>query len=466
VSNTGEPLLVKTIPPKVPFDLPDDASQNDTNEKVREILDHLNRNARYQNRIATLLNSDFAVDGGQINSLTVGQLTGGTINTTDINLGNNKFVLSSSLRRLTIKDDNNTTRVDLGRFGSGVSYGIKAYDDSGDLILDIDGLGAEVIGPLQYQAGSINSSTFFSNGVVTSSILASNSVTTAKIAANAVTAAEINVANLAAISGNFGTITSGTVSASVSVSAGAIDVGTLIADGSPVSIEITGSGALLFRSGGDIEMRSNGTDWNYITFYNDAGTTERLQISSQASYQRFNPTNDLEIASKGTSRTLYLGRALGNSKDWLNISVNSTNIIVNGTVRPGSNKGEDLGTSGIAFDDVWADDFQNVADIGLSNGWVICETDKVFEDAPPEDGLVVIREDGMIPFILGRDGYIYCKGFKQLEEYEHFDKKRKLSNVERKKITKYKKDFPEFWARTKRNRDKVINKDGTPRLLH
>lgn len=164
-----------------------------------------------------------AIDDAKIATVSAGKLTAGTITAGLISLGNDRFQLDSSLRRLTVQDDNNTQRVLLGKLGAGAQdYGIQIYNTSGVLILGADGLGINVVGAGQLQEGSVTGDKVVANAIdvnklaansVTSDKIVSNAITSAKIAAGQVTADKLSVATLSAITANLGAVTAGTVTA-------------------------------------------------------------------------------------------------------------------------------------------------------------------------------------------------------------------------------------------------------------
>lgn len=119
------------------------------------------------------------------------------------------------------------------------------------------------------------------------------SIGTADIQNLAVTNAKINDLNAGKI--NTGILNAAVVSV-INLSATNISTGTLTADGSPVSISVTGAGALLFSSGGDIVMRANATDFNYIYWQTTAGTQKgTIGLGSSGAYLTLASSNSAGI---------------------------------------------------------------------------------------------------------------------------------------------------------------------------
>lgn len=178
--------------------------------------------ADFQNlSIVNAMIADATIDDAKIADLSVGKLTAGTITAGEILLGNDRFIIDSSLRRLTVQDDLNVARVLLGRLGNGAQdYGIQIYGADGTLIIGADGLGVAVVGAGNLADGSVTADKIVANAIsvdkmaansVTALQLTTNSVTSAAIVAGAVSADKMSVATLSAITANVGTLTAGLI---------------------------------------------------------------------------------------------------------------------------------------------------------------------------------------------------------------------------------------------------------------
>jgi len=103
--------------------------------------EHNKQLARFQGELYNILHNGNLVRSFQVEKLTADKLIAGTIAVDKIYLGDTTFELSGILKRIIIKDDSDTVRVDFGRFGAGTDYGMKLYDLAGAVIIDLTGLG-------------------------------------------------------------------------------------------------------------------------------------------------------------------------------------------------------------------------------------------------------------------------------------------------------------------------------------
>jgi|GEM_PF-6444588 len=144
-------------------------------------------------QITTALIADLAVTNAKINDLAASKLTAGTIAAGSIYLGGANFLLDGTATRVTIQDDQAipVTRVKLGKTGVGATdYGLQVYDGSGNLIVDIGGLGTNVVGTNQLQALAVTSAKI-ANLTITAAQIADATIAASKIVAGTITANEI-----------------------------------------------------------------------------------------------------------------------------------------------------------------------------------------------------------------------------------------------------------------------------------
>ena len=104
---------------------------------------------------ATILDANIAtgtITSAKIASLAADKITAGTIGAELIKLGADQFELDGTNVYLRIVDTQGSPqeRIKIGKTGAGATdYGIQVRDDSGNLIVDIDGLGTNTVGNSQ-----------------------------------------------------------------------------------------------------------------------------------------------------------------------------------------------------------------------------------------------------------------------------------------------------------------------------
>lgn len=190
------------------------------------------------------LESGWLIRNPRVVSLDASKITAGTIFTQDLYIGSNQGIqLLGSQDLIIVKDKQATpqTRVRIGKLGTASDdWGIEVTDSAGNV---------------RFRAGN----TTYINGAIivdatiTNSKLADGSVTDPKVASG--------------------------------LSATKITTGTLTVTSSSVAIDVTGSGAVVFRNGGDIIMRATSGDTNFISFQNSSAVTKH-QITYQPSWNR------------------------------------------------------------------------------------------------------------------------------------------------------------------------------------
>src|SRR3990172_4640731 len=93
------------------------------------ILNHLKKVSQYTQYDRESLFDVLATQ--QIPNISVDKLLAGTITVDNILLGDSTFELDGLLKQIRVSDDTPTVRLEIGRFGAGAAYGIKAYQSDG-----------------------------------------------------------------------------------------------------------------------------------------------------------------------------------------------------------------------------------------------------------------------------------------------------------------------------------------------
>jgi hypothetical protein len=313
--------------------------------------------------------------------------------------GNGSIGLLGTTTQITVTDENGQDRIIMGELGTGnTNWGIQAIDENGDVVFQtgsttfIDGV---IINNASINDAQINTL----NG---SKLTGSNFIAEGDIQSNAVTAAKINVSSLSAISANVGTLTAGTINATVSVNAGSIDVGTLTANNFPVSIEITGSGALLCRNGGDIIMRHSGSgDDNLMEFQTSGGTWKG----------RFGYNSTFDYVYVNAASSTYI--RFGGDVDFT--------AQIRSDLDPETDSTYDIGTSGVRWRNIWGDTITgasvNTGDLNYENGVVATEPNHVYSWADPDDGVLFMDQEWQPITWIHKNGTIETRG-KIIEDVE------------------------------------------------
>ena len=323
------------------------------------------------------------------------------------------------------------TRFEAGSFGSGSSYGLKVYDASGNILIDLDGMGTDIIGNAQLSNNAVGADNIITASIVDAKIA---NLEWAKIDNAAIINADI--VDLSASKINTGTLNAAVVTVS-NLSATSINAGTLTVDGSP-AISVTGSGAITFTSGGDIEMNTTSTsDFNYINFYNHEATQKgSIGLTASGAFLTIASLNNGDIflsssqdifLSGGTNDDIIIGNAADNNT-----------IRMRGQTDPETDSAFSLGASGIEWVDIWADD-TSVNDLQLGNGFIITEVSEAFQGVSLNEGIVILSNDepSKALMVISQDGNIYIDGqIRPMNQWQYNNSTRKQTSIERKRVNK------------------------------
>jgi hypothetical protein len=318
----------------------------------------------------TAISNGYIVDGIRVRNLQADAIAANSVLSNKIFVGDEQLIELDGVNNLIkIKDGNGEDRVVLGKFGSGnTNYGIEVNDDSGTTQFrstTTTFLEWGIINNVSIGTADIE------NGAITNALIANLAVDNAKIANSTIEAAKIS-----------------------SLDADDISAGTLTADGSPVAVEITSSGALLFSSGGDAVFRSNATDFSAAVFESSGGsevgilritgtaaapTGLALVVTSSTDALRLQSNSGDVIIAAGDQITLdpHIEGAGGGD-----LSIDSNCI-------PQTDGTYDLGVN-VARQ--WADlhaDTTTVPDLGFQNGWYMAEG--YIYNQPDEDWLITLN---------------------------------------------------------------------------
>jgi hypothetical protein len=106
--------------------------------------------------------ADAAIDDAKIGNLSASKILAGTITAESIGLGASGRVklLAGSAPGLTITRPNNNLALKLGKFDGSYddNYGLWLYDNSGQLVVSVDGLGLDVVGTKNIANNSVTNS--------------------------------------------------------------------------------------------------------------------------------------------------------------------------------------------------------------------------------------------------------------------------------------------------------------------
>ncbi len=225
----------------------------------------------------------------------------------------------------------------------------------------------------------------------------------------------------------------------INLNAGNITTGTLTANGSPVAIDITGSGAFTASGGGDIKLTAATGDFNYVEFYSATSSLRGiLGLFASGSFYTMRAPNiatglwldsfaDVLIYA-GTNDDIILGD---------NVVTNT--IRIRGELEPFTDSTYGIGNAGIEWVDVWADD-STINDLQFGNNWVLTEASEAFMGVGLDEGLVLLdnSEPSNVVAVFSQDGNMYVSGeIKPLTDWVHNNKARKQTSVERKRTQKY-----------------------------
>lgn len=321
------------------------------------------------------------------------------------------------------------------------------------------------------QANIVTAAKIFAN-TITAGQIAAFTITAGELQTNSVTAIKINVVDLEAVSATLGDVTTGSLSA-VDITASTFTGGTFRTSSGSTRLEITGAAPGMitwFNSGlgrhniqgtsttrfdifsqGDIYVTADGTD-QYIftnasftmasgnTFnmntgsITNAGNVELDSLTKDGSgditvNDTFLPSGSINLGSSGSrwnaifavSVNFSGGATIGDS----GADQFALNARLITDVLPSTDNSRDLGSSGLRWADLRSV-LINGADIGLENDWKFreypCTAEDVQEQKPAwfkahaNEGIQIVNDLEELVAVIHRDGYIYCKGFRPLEE--------------------------------------------------
>ena len=366
--------------------------------------------AKYHEDLYLILHSGALVRSFQVEELLAGTIGAGTISVDQIYLGSSKFELDGVLGQIRILDDAAVVMVEIGEFGGGSDWGIKVRNGSNAVVF----------------SALSNAGTTMDGAIITNSTLVNAQIV--DVAGNKLTgsgfisATDISVTSLSSISANFGTITAGTINATVAINAGAINAGTFTADGSPLAIVVTGSGACQFKTGGDIELWSQASDTSTLYFMNSSGaekanmgyhqTSNYLWLESMVDYL-VTVAGDIIIGTTGSSNDITL-QAFSDSINIGNSSLDDINPLgdIANHLTPSADDTYTLASSAAdAWADIWCTNAVTVGDLVFANGMTLTEPNKVFSGADPNDGIILMRQDWTIVYWDHVDGTRQTSGF-------------------------------------------------------
>lgn len=382
----------------VPFPKPPSQMTVSTIEDVNTFLDkqaRYNRDiARYSNELYNILHNGYLVRDFQVENLSASKISAGTIAADDIYLFDDRFRLNGSTGQIVIKDENNTDRFVAGKFGSGVDYGAKIYKSDGSVLVDLTGLGLNVV----------TNQNVDPNANISGTKLADATIGSAKIANAAITNAKID-----------------SLSASKITLSGTLEINT-----SATAIDCTGAGACVFSNGGDIIMRASPSgDTNYLSFrtsgnairgsltysvtsneFRIAGVNVPLKLKGQGPFTYIDLTaNGIVLNSNSGTGFINMISAGGN------FFFSPQSVTVHeGNFRSNTHNAHSLGSSGIRWANMWSV-LVNGADFCFDNGWRLTEFNNVWKAAKPEDGIVLMNDKWEVIATWDRVGNMAVKGF-------------------------------------------------------
>ena len=359
-------------------------------QKADKLREYLNGQFAAINEMQNSIESGWLIDTVRILNLTVDNVFADQILTETLYVGSaQKIQLLGASNTIEIYDEQGTPqlRTRIGDLGTGTSnWGQEWWDSSGTLIMSV-GDTVFIDGAVINDATITNAKIFDVNGTK----LTNNSVAHGKIS---------------------------------SVNASTISVGTLTADGSPVAINITGSGALVCSSGGDIILRASASgDSNVLLFQTSGGTNkvlftystslDRMTLQTQNGADMTLSMGDVgNIYVTSTTGDLDISGAAGARGDFLEITMTtceldcttidlgvstSQSVDVNADfishLTVNADNTYDLGVLNTAWRDAYVVNGVTTGDIrfGGGQGVVLTEPDKVWSTESVSDGLVMMK---------------------------------------------------------------------------
>lgn len=190
-------------------------------------------------------------------------------------------------------------------------------------------IAAAAVSTTELAAGAVNASKIAAGSITTAQIAAST-ITAGNIQAGTITADRLNITSLSAITANIGTITSGTLTSSISISVGS---GTYATNLSPTGLTI---------AGGKIDLRGDGTN-PYVRVYGSGSyASQYVEMNAQnGALPPFFQTND------GTGNQVFITPGALNMNGSTVINLGSSSFINGpGTIRMNSGDGQTVNVAG------------------------------------------------------------------------------------------------------------------------
>ena len=155
--------------------------------------------------------ADAYITNAMIKEIEADKITSGIINTKLLSIESEEGNLSISDNTIAIKDDDDQTRVQIGKDPTDNDYNIQIYNSSGDTMFDVGGVTSKGINNNAVQENMIDVKAVTTSKIDTEAItedkISAKAVVAGKIDANAVTATEIATGTITANEIATGTIT-------------------------------------------------------------------------------------------------------------------------------------------------------------------------------------------------------------------------------------------------------------------
>lgn len=234
---------------------------------------------------------------------------------------------------------------------------ISGYIEDGGAAADVNANATTING------GKITADT------ITANQIAANAITTSELNAASVTASKISVSTLSAISADLGTITAGTITGA-----------TIRTAASGARVQLSGTSLSIFDSG-DVEIGTiSSQTLGGIAVAADlfAMNCSWFSITEDSVGNAFLITQDAVITVDVGDLVLSTRKNGGGGGNVAIVPETGESILLYGPITVNSNKAYDIAEAATAIDDVYADDFQNVADfLFLDDRDDLAELDKI-----------------------------------------------------------------------------------------
>ena len=368
----------------VNFTSPPRLGNKDPGIWLKEVDKYLADQAVSLTDMQSSITQGWIIDGLRVINLTADNIAAETIFTQDLYVGsdgNGSIGLLGTQTQIVIKDENGTDRVLAGKFGaSATDWGIKVLDNTGTV---------------RFQS---TSTTFIDGAILTNA-----TITDAKIVNSTITGGKIAPS----------TITNSNIA--TGISAAKITTGTLTVTSSGVAIDVTGGGAFVIRSGGDLILKASAAGNNNLAIFQTSSGSTRYTLGWNSITNTFfgSPSGGCNLSFLGTDVLL-------SSTGSMTITSTSENILLEpgvagkvvsskGDINPFSDNAYTLGT-GLHR---WADMRSvliNGADFCFENGFRMTEPNHVYGDEPADMGIYFMNDDWEPIALLTRTGNLLVRG--------------------------------------------------------